>query len=146
MEKRCRPEAGHYKQLNDIQLPKVKKRRVKQVAVLPDEYIIERIVGKRRREKTTEHLVDWAGYRPEEATWEPSAHIPAWLLEDFEKPCQNEALICDSRERLSLTFERVLKAPLIADLNLEMKHAVFRALFSMIKPALSKSWQELTSA
>ena len=47
MEKRCRPEAGHYKQLNGIQLPKVKKRRVKQVAVLPDEYIIERIVAKR---------------------------------------------------------------------------------------------------
>jgi len=144
MEKRCRPEAGHFKQLNDIQLPKVKKRRVKRVTVLPDDYIIERIVAKRQREKTTEYLVNWAGYRPEEATWEPAAHIPAWLLEDFERPCQDEALICDCRERLSLTFERGLKARLVADFNLEMKHAVFRALFPMIKPSLSSSWQEIT--
>ena len=84
--------------------------------------------------------MNWAGYRPEEATWEPSAHIPAWLLDDFKKPCQNEALICDSRERLSLTFEGGLNTPLVADLNLEMKHAVFCALFPMIKPALSMSW------
>lgn len=144
MEKRCRPEAGHFKQLNDIQLPKVKKRRVKRVIVLPDDYIVERIVAKRQREKRTEYLVNWAGYRPEEATWEPAAHIPAWLLEDFEKPCQDEALIYDCRERLSLTFERGLKARLVADFNLEMKHAVFRALFPMIKPALSSSWQEIT--
>lgn len=53
MAKRCRPEAGHFKQLNDIQLPKVKRRRVGQVTVLPDEYIIERIVAMRRREETT---------------------------------------------------------------------------------------------
>lgn len=148
MEKRCRPEAGRFKQLNDIQLPKVKKRRVKRVIVLPDDYIVERIVAKRQREKRTEYLweylVNWAGYRPEEATWEPAAHIPAWLLEDFEKPCQDEALIDDSREKLSLTFERGLKARLVADFNLEMKHAVFRALFPMIKPALSSSWQEIT--
>ena len=121
MEKRCRPEAGHFKQLNDIQLPKVKKRRVERVTVLPDDYIIERIVAKRQRERKMEYLVNWAGYRPEEATWEPAAHIPTWLLEDFEKPSQDEALICDSRERLSLTFERGLKARLVADFNLEMK-------------------------
>ena len=144
MEKRCRPEAGHFKQLNDIQLPKVKKRRVKQVIVLPDDYIVERIVAKRQRQNSTEYLVNWAGYRPEEATWEPAAHIPDWLLEDFEKPCQDEALIYDCRERLSLTFERGLKARLVADFNIEMKHAVFRALFPMIKPALSSSWQEIT--
>ena len=144
MEKRCRPEAGHFKQLNDIQLPKVKKRRVKQVIVLPDDYIVERIVAKRQRQNSTEYLVNWAGYRPEEATWEPTTHIPAWLLEDFEKPCQDEALIYDCRERLSLTFERGLKARLVADFNIEMKHAVFRALFPMIKPALSSSWQEIT--
>ena len=144
MEKRCRPEAGHFKQLNDIQLPKVKKRRVKQVIVLPDDYIVERIVAKRQRQNSTEYLVNWAGYRLEEATWEPAAHIPDWLLEDFEKPCQDEALIYDCRERLSLTFERGLKARLVADFNIEMKHAVFRALFPMIKPALSSSWQEIT--
>ena len=144
MEKRCRPEAGHFKQLNDIQLPKVEKRRVKQVIVLPDDYIVERIVAKLQRQNSTEYLVNWAGYRPEEATWEPAAHIPDWLLEDFEKPCQDEALIYDCRERLSLTFERGLKARLVADFNIEMKHAVFRALFPMIKPALSSSWQEIT--
>ena len=146
MEKRCRPEAGHFKELNDVQLPKVKKRRVKNVTVLPDEYIIERIVAKRTREKTAEYLVNWAGYRPEEATWEPAAHIPAWLLEDFEKPSHDEALICDSRERLSLVFERALglKARLLVDASLEMKHAVFRALFPTIKPALSSSWQEIS--
>ena len=143
MAKRYRPEAGHFKQLNDIQLPKVKKRRVKQVTVLPDEYIIERIVAKRRREERTEYLVNWAGYKPEEATWEPAANIPAWLLEDFEKPCQDEALICDSRERLSLTFERGLKARLLVDANLEMKHAVFRALFPTIKPTLCWSRQQI---
>ena len=92
MEKRCRPEAGHFKQLNDIQLPKVKKRRVKQVIVLPDDYIVERIVAKRQRQNSTEYLVNWAGYRPEEATWEPAAHIPDWLLEDFEKPCQERTI------------------------------------------------------
>ena len=144
MEKRCRPEAGHFKQLNDIQLPKVKKRRVKQVIVLPDDYIVERIVAKRQRQNSTEYLVNWAGYRPEEATWEPAAHIPAWLLEEFEKPCQDGALIYDCQERLSLAFERGLKARLVADFNIEMKHAVFRALFPMIKPALSSSWQEIT--
>ena len=67
-----------------------------------------------------------------------------WLLEDFEKPCEDEALIYDSLERLSLTFERGLKACLVADFNLEMKHMVFQALFLMIKPALSSSWQEIT--
>ena len=144
MEKRCRPEAGHFKQLNDIQLPKVKKRRVKQVIVLPDNYIVEQIVAKHQRQNSMEYLVNWAGYRPEEATWEPAAHIPAWLLEEFEKPCQDGALIYDCQERLSLAFERGLKARLVADFNIEMKHAVFRALFPMIKPALSSSWQEIT--
>ena len=88
--------------------------------------------------------MNWAGYRPEEATWEPAAHIPAWLLEDFEKPSHDEALICDSRERLSLVFERGLEAHLLVDASLEMKHAVFRALFPTIKPALSSSWQEIS--
>lgn len=144
MEKRCRPEAGHFRQLSDVQLPKVKRRKVKQVTVLPDEYIVERIVAKRTREKTAEYLVNWAGYRPEEATWEPAAHIPAWLLEEFEKPCQDHALICDSRERLSLALERGLKARLVADVNLEMKHVVFRALFPTIKPEMSSSWQKIS--
>ena len=144
MEKRCCPEAGHFKQLNDIQLRNVKKRRVKQVIVLPDDYIVEQIVAKRQRQNSTEYLINWAGYRPEEATWKPAAHIPAWLLEDFEKPCQDEALIYDCRERLSLTFERGLKVRLVADFNIEMKHAVFRVLLPMIKPALSSSWQEIT--
>lgn len=87
--------------------------------------------------------MNWAGYRPKEATWEPAVHIPAWLLEDFEKPCQDEALICDSRERLSLTFERGLKARLVVDVNLEMKHAIFRVLFPTTKLTLSSSWQEI---
>ena len=143
MANRCRPEAGHFKQLNDIQFPKVKKRRVKQVTVLPDEHIIKRLVAKRRREEKMEYLVNWAGYRPEEATWEPAANIPAWLLEDFEKPCQDKGLICDSRERLSLTFERGLNACLVVDVNLEMKHAVFCALFPTIKPTLSSPWQQI---
>jgi len=36
-----------------------------------------------------------------------------------------------------------LKARLVPDFNLEKKHAVFRALFPMIKPALSSSWKEI---
>jgi len=120
MEKHCLPEAGHFKQLNDIQLPKVKKPIVKRIIFLPHGSIIERIVAKRQREKRTEYLINWAGYRPEEATWEPAAHIPAWLLEDLEKPCQDQALICDSRERLPLTFERGLKARLVPDFDVEI--------------------------
>ena len=40
-EEALRPKAGDFKELNDIQLRKVKKQRDKSVTVLPDEYVIE---------------------------------------------------------------------------------------------------------
>ena len=88
--------------------------------------------------------MNWAGYRPEEATLEPAAHIPAWLLEEFKKPCQDDVLICDNHERLSRAFETGLKVSLVVDVSLEMKHAAFRTMFPTIKPELSSSWQEIS--
>jgi Chromo (CHRromatin Organisation MOdifier) domain len=43
--------------------------------VLEEEYDVEKIIGKRNRNGTTEYLVRWLGYESDENTWEPTGNL-----------------------------------------------------------------------
>ena len=39
------------------------------------EYVVESIIGRRRKGERTEYLVKWKGYKSEESTWEPVRNL-----------------------------------------------------------------------
>ena len=50
-----------------------------------EEWKVERILAQRKRGRTSEYLVAWVGYPPEENTWEPRAGLVGLdALADFE--------------------------------------------------------------
>jgi hypothetical protein len=52
-----------------------------------EEYIVEKIVGKRTKGDTIEYQLKWEGYSEKENTWEPYKKIRhlAYMIEEFEK-------------------------------------------------------------
>ena len=52
-----------------------------------DVYAVQDIVAKRRRGRppVTEYLIHWKGYSTAQNTWEPSAHMPAHLISEFNE-------------------------------------------------------------
>jgi hypothetical protein len=52
-----------------------------------EEYVVEKIVGKRYKGDTIEYRVKWEGYSEEENTWEPceSLNHLKEMIEDFER-------------------------------------------------------------
>lgn len=68
----------------------------------------------------------------DEVAWASACLIREKSLENFERPCQGQALVDDGLERLSLTSERGLRSILIADLHLQIKHVVARSPFPNI--------------
>jgi hypothetical protein len=57
---------------------------------LPEEYEVERILGKRLEAGRALYRVKWAGYREEESTWEPLEHL---------EECRDLVLAFDQQQR-----------------------------------------------
>ncbi len=54
--------------------------------VLEDEYIVEKILDKRKINGSWKYKVKWEGYSEEECTWEPKENLKnvRYLIEEFE--------------------------------------------------------------
>jgi hypothetical protein len=52
-----------------------------------DEWEVDGILDSRRRGRTTQYLVSWSGFGPEENSWEPAENLKnsADLVADFNK-------------------------------------------------------------
>ncbi|XP_068145474.1 chromo domain-containing protein rhino-like isoform X2 [Drosophila tropicalis] len=82
--------------------------------ILPEEYIVEKIMGKRFWNGRPQLLIKWFGYPDEESTWEPQENMGNCieLLTDFEvelhkKQMKQEALIKTERlETLSTSAKK----------------------------------------
>merc|ERR1712223_787630 len=48
------------------------------------EYIIEKIIDKRKRKRKVQYLVKWEGYDEKDNTWEPASSLPKELKQEFE--------------------------------------------------------------
>jgi Chromo (CHRromatin Organisation MOdifier) domain len=58
----------------------------RQDALLLETFIVERIVGKRRRKGRTEYHIKWEGYESDKNTWEPETNIfDKRLIVSFEQ-------------------------------------------------------------
>ncbi|CAJ0599059.1 unnamed protein product [Cylicocyclus nassatus] len=70
-----------------------------------EEYIVEKILGKRIRKGVVEYLIKWKGYDDsDDDTWEPAAQCDcAGLIEEFEKSQKNTA------EKSSKTRKRKIR-------------------------------------
>ncbi|CAF1627004.1 unnamed protein product, partial [Didymodactylos carnosus] len=56
------------------------------VIILPEaQFIVEKIIGKRRRRGITEYFLKWQGYPESDNSWEPEGNIHPDLIEQFEK-------------------------------------------------------------
>ncbi|KAI0979327.1 hypothetical protein GJ496_002551 [Pomphorhynchus laevis] len=61
-----------------------------------EEYIVERIAGKRARKGKIEYLLKWKGYSDSENTWEPEENLECpELIEQFEKDQQQQSIIIE---------------------------------------------------
>ena len=69
------------------------RRTVLEDQIEPDEFIVEKIIGHRRKpDGTEEFLTHWRGYPREEATWEPPNHFFHRYSADFVDYCQQNGL------------------------------------------------------
>jgi len=51
-----------------------------------DQYVVESVVDKRRRNGKTEYLIKWQGYADEDNTWEPEDNLECEeLIEEYEQ-------------------------------------------------------------
>merc|ERR1712012_1299525 len=48
------------------------------------EYILEKIIDKRKRKRKVQYLVKWEGYDEKDNTWEPACSLPKELKQEFE--------------------------------------------------------------
>jgi hypothetical protein len=52
-----------------------------------EEYVVEKIIGKRTRGNTVEYKIKWEGYSEEECTWEPFKNLKHLedMIEEYER-------------------------------------------------------------
>jgi hypothetical protein len=141
MSKRARLDAGFFKTLLDVPLPR--SRSKPKLEVFKDDFLVERIIAKRQRGRDIEYLIKGQNFFPEDNTWEPSRHIPLHLRDSFEIPSPHSSLVEDGLLRIGLLFERGLKASLMSDVSHEVRHDVMRTIFPIIPSTLKSSWHEL---
>ena len=67
---------------NDEEAPPAEK--VFQGRPPPNQYIVEKIIGKRLKDRRIEYKVKWKGYPLSEATWEPVNQLPKKVVEAYE--------------------------------------------------------------
>lgn len=92
-------------------------------------YEVERIVAKRVKGGKAEYFIQWQNYFPSEKTWEPAEHLTEDLIAGFENRSVDPLRADECRERLSLLFEKGLKAPMACNETITMRHDVLRAIF-----------------
>ena len=90
---------------------------------------VERIVAKRVKGGKPEYFIQWRNYSTSENTWEPAEQLPEDLITAFEDRSVDPLRADECRERLSLLFEKGLKAPLACNKTITMRHDVLRAIF-----------------
>ena len=86
----------------------------------------------------------WQGYCPSENTWEPKAHLPSELIEEFENPDPDPIRVEEAIERIILVFERGMKNPLQHEESIEIRHDVVRFLFPNLPAHLQLKATEIT--
>ena len=102
---------------------------VKRKLVVMGIYEVERIVAKRKRGGKVEYFIQWKNYSTAENSWEPAEHLAEDLVAAFEKRSVDPVRADECRERLTLLFEKGLKASLACNETINMRHDVLRALF-----------------
>ncbi|KAK3727105.1 hypothetical protein QZH41_017704 [Actinostola sp. cb2023] len=76
------------------------------------------------------NFIKWQGYSSSQNTWEQEEHLPETVITSFKNPAViNSVRIDECRERLAITYENGLQAPLDYEECLIMRHDVVRALF-----------------
>ena len=99
-------------------------------------YEVERIVAKGVK---AEYFIQWQNYSPNENTWEPAEHFPEDLIVVFENRSVNPLRVGECRERLSLLFEKGLKAFLACNETITMRHNVIQSIFPSLPSDLGGS-------
>ena len=139
MAKRKRPEAGFYKYISDLPIERRKRPRPTR-EVLPEYYLVERVVAKKKIQGKWEYLVKWKDYSSEQMTWEPASHLPEIAITAFESPpTPDSEWVCECRERLALILERGLKTSTTTVATVEFRHKLLRYLFPRLPSDLSSS-------
>ena len=92
-------------------------------------YEVERIVAKQVKGGKAEYLIQWQNYSPSENMWEPAEHLSEDLIVAFDNRSVDPLRADECRERLSLLFEKGLKASLACNETITMRHDVIRAIF-----------------
>ena len=81
------------------------KRPIKK---LPDEYLIEKIIGKRFRNNVLQYKVKWLGYSIKESTWEPISHLQYCeeFIEEYEDNFEDKSNLTEKYEKKKYLKER----------------------------------------
>lgn len=137
--KRTRHSRGFYEEVSKLPRP----GKVARKPPVLGEYVVEKLLAKRKAGEKREYLVIWKDYSEEDYTWEPESHIPSELRIDFENPFPEECLIKSAKQQLALMFERGLKTPLMTTQTLELDHNVTRYLFPSLPSLTTRDYQEL---
>ena len=107
---------------------------------MPDYYVVERVVAKKKIQGKWEYLVKWKDYSSEQMTWEPASHLPEIAITTFEAPPTfDPEWVCESCERLVLILERGLKTSATTVVTVEFGPEFLRYLFPCLPSDLSSS-------
>ena len=131
MSKRARHQPGFYATLSNNVCDRAcdSKYRSKVKPTVMGVYEVECIVAKRVKGGKAEYFIQWENYLPSENTWEPAEHLPEDLIVAFENRSVDPLRADECRERLSLLFEKGIKASLACNETITMWHDVIRAIF-----------------
>ena len=92
-------------------------------------YEVERSVAKRVKGGKAEYFIQWQNYSPSENMWEPAEHLSEDLIVAFDNRSVDPLRADECREKLSLLFEKSLKASLACNETITMRYDVIRAIF-----------------
>ena len=144
MDKRKRPAAGYFSELERCELPKFKKRSVTTREVLDGPFFVDKLLAKKRKGHEVQFLVKWQMWSICDSTWEPAMHIPKPIIQEFERPSPSAERIEDAIERLAYLLERGLKKGLQYTETLEIKHEVVRSIFPRMPSEISRRSYQAT--
>lgn len=116
------------------------------VDTLPGEYIVERIIDKKKAGKKVLYKVKWDGYSLEESTWEPIENLSGVqnLIEEFEKEDTKRKLkkIKSSQIINKTTYNKIVKEERVDSVG--SKNKTINSYFSAVN--LDKTISNPTSS